>query len=165
MTWLITGGAGYIGAHVVTAMQAAGEDVVVLDDLSSGDPARIPDVRLVVGSVLDHELVSRLIGENDVHGVVHIAAKKAVEESVRRPLLYYHQNVEGLRVLLDAATAAGVGSFVFSSSAAVYGSPDVDLVDEDIDCRPVNPYGESKLVGERMIAATAAATGDRKSVV
>ena len=161
MTWLITGGAGYIGGHVVAAMRNAGESVVVLDDLSTGDVGRVAGVELVVGSVLDPERVSRVIDEHGVDGIVHVAAKKQVEESVRRPLLYYRENVEGLRVLLEAATAAGVRSFVFSSSAAVYGAPDVDLVDEETPCRPVNPYGETKLVGERMIEAVAAAGGPR----
>ena len=161
MTWLVTGGAGYIGAHVVVAMREAGEDVVVLDDLSTGDPGRIPDVPLVVGSVLDGPLVGRTLREHRVTGVVHVAAKKQVEESIRRPLLYYRENVEGLRVLLEEAGAAGVADLVFSSSAAVYGTPDVDLVREDTDCRPVNPYGTTKLVGERMIAEVAAATGLR----
>jgi UDP-glucose 4-epimerase len=96
-----------------------------------------------------------------VHGIVHLAAKKQVEESVRLPLYYYRQNVEGLRVLLEAATAAGVASFVFSSSAAVYGSPRDELVREDTDCAPVNPYGTTKLVGEQMVADVAAATGLR----
>ena len=161
VTWLVTGGAGYIGAHVVVAMQEAGEDVVVLDDLSTGDPGRIPDVPLVVGSVLDADLVGRTLREHRVTGIVHVAAKKQVEESIRRPLLYYRENVEGLRVLLEEAGAAGVADLVFSSSAAVYGMPDVDLVREDTDCRPVNPYGTTKLVGERMIAEVAAATGLR----
>jgi UDP-glucose 4-epimerase len=161
MTWLITGGAGYIGSHVTVAMRTAGEDVVVLDDLSSGDAGRIPDVPLVVGSVLDGDLVARTLGERGVRGIVHVAAKKQVEESVRRPLHYYRENVEGLRTLLEAATGAGVESFVFSSSAAVYGAPDVDLVTEDVECRPVNPYGTTKLVGEWMVADTARATGLR----
>ncbi|MGY1740279.1 MULTISPECIES: UDP-glucose 4-epimerase GalE [unclassified Blastococcus] len=161
MTWLVTGGAGYIGGHITAAMRAAGEDVVVLDDLSTGDPARIPDAPLVVGSVLDADLVGRVLREHAVHGIVHVAAKKQVEESVRRPLFYYRENVEGLRVLLEAASAAGVESFVFSSSAAVYGAPDVDLVHEDVECRPVNPYGTTKLVGEWMVADTARATGLR----
>ncbi|WP_409331683.1 UDP-glucose 4-epimerase GalE [Trujillonella humicola] len=161
MSWLVTGGAGYIGAHVVAAMRAAGEDVVVLDDLSTGDAARIPGTPLVTGSVLDPALVARTLREHDVRGIVHLAAKKQVEESVRRPLYYYRENVEGLRVLLEAATEARVGSFVFSSSAAVYGAPDLDLVDEDVDCRPVNPYGTSKIVGEWMVAEVARATGLR----
>lgn len=161
MTWLVTGGAGYIGAHVVRAMGAAGEEVVVLDDLSSGDPARIPGTPLVTGSVLDGDLVARVLREHAVGGIVHLAAKKQVEESVRRPLHYYRENVEGLRVLLEASAGAGGGSFVFSSSAAVYGAPDVDLVSEDVECRPVNPYGTTKLVGEWMVADTARATGLR----
>jgi UDP-glucose 4-epimerase len=161
MVWLVTGGAGYIGAHVVSAMQETGDEVVVLDDLSTGDRRRIPGVPLVVGSVLDGELVARTIRDSGVQGVVHIAARKQVAESVRRPLFYYRENVEGLRTLLQAATEADVSSFVFSSSAAVYGAPDVDLVDERTECRPVNPYGSTKLVGERMIAEVARATGLR----
>jgi UDP-glucose 4-epimerase len=161
MTWLITGGAGYIGAHIARAMTAGGEALVVLDDLSTGDAARLGEVPLVQGSVLDRELVLRTLREHAVSGIVHVAAKKQVEESVRRPLFYYEQNVEGLRVLLDAATEAGVGSFVFSSSAAVYGSPDVDLVEESTPCSPANPYGTTKLVGEHMVAEVAAATGLR----
>jgi UDP-glucose 4-epimerase len=161
MTWLVTGGAGYIGAHVVAAMREAAEPVVVLDDLSTGDAARIPGVELVQGSIRDSDLVRRVIDEHDVHGVVHIAAKKQVEESVRLPLHYYRENVEGLLSVLEGAVANGVHSFLFSSSAAVYGSPDVDLVTEDVTPRPVNPYGETKLVGERMVEAAAAATGLR----
>ena len=161
MTWLVTGGAGYIGAHVVAAMRQAGEAVVVLDDLSTGDAGRIPGTPLVVGSVLDGDLVGRTLREHGVTGVVHVAAKKQVEESVRLPLLYYRENVEGLRVLLEQAVEAGVASLVFSSSAAVYGMPDVDLVGEDTECRPVNPYGTTKLVGERMVEEVAAATGLR----
>src|SRR5512132_997225 len=111
MPWLVTGGAGYIGAHVTSAMRDAGEDVVVLDDLSTGDPARIPGTPLVRGSTLDGGLVERTLREHGIDGIVHLAAKKQVEESVHRPLYYYEQNVEGLRVLLEAATAAGVESF------------------------------------------------------
>ncbi len=161
MSWLITGGAGYIGSHVVSAMRAAGHATVVLDDLSSGSADRVPDVPLVVGNVLDGELVGRTLRDHAVEGIVHLAAKKAVEESVQRPLYYYRQNVEGLRVLLQEATDAGVASVVFSSSAAVYGAPDVELIEEDAACRPVNPYGETKLAGERMVAAVAVATGLR----
>jgi UDP-glucose 4-epimerase len=161
MTWLVTGGAGYIGAHVVDAMRAAGQGVVVLDDLSSGVRERVDDVPLVVGSILDRPLVEETMRAHGVRGIVHLAAKKQVEESVRRPLFYYEQNVEGLRRLLDAATTTGVESFVFSSSAAVYGAPDEEQVHEDLDCRPVNPYGRTKLVGERMVSDVADATGLR----
>ncbi|MER7929950.1 UDP-glucose 4-epimerase GalE [Streptomyces sp. NPDC096057] len=160
MTWLITGGAGYIGAHVVRAMTEAGEQAVVYDDLSTGIAERVPDgVPLVVGSVLDAERVARTLADQDVTGVVHLAAKKQVGESVDRPLHYYRENVEGLRVLLEAVTTAGVPSFVFSSSAAVYGMPDVDLVTEETPCAPMSPYGETKLAGEWLVRATGRATG------
>ncbi|MFE2423708.1 UDP-glucose 4-epimerase GalE [Streptomyces hokutonensis] len=160
MTWLITGGAGYIGAHVVRAMTEAGEQTVVYDDLSTGIAARVPDgVPLVQGSVLDAELVARTLADQDVTGVVHLAAKKQVGESVDRPLHYYRENVEGLRVLLEAVTTAGVPSFVFSSSAAVYGMPDVELVTEETPCVPMSPYGETKLAGEWLVRATGRATG------
>ncbi|MFF0107942.1 UDP-glucose 4-epimerase GalE [Streptomyces hirsutus] len=163
MTWLITGGAGYIGAHVVHAMTEAGERTVVYDDLSTGIPDRVPDgVPLVVGSVLDGERVARALADHEVTGIVHLAAKKQVAESLERPLLYYRENIEGLRVLLEAVTAAGVpSSFVFSSSAAVYGTPSTgaELVTEDTPCLPMSPYGETKLAGEWLVRATGRATG------
>ncbi|AZQ35468.1 UDP-glucose 4-epimerase GalE [Streptomyces cyaneochromogenes] len=161
MTWLITGGAGYIGAHVVRAMLDAGERTVVYDDLSTGVAERVPeDVPLVVGSTLDGDLLGRVIRDQGITGVVHLAAKKQVGESVDLPLHYYRENVEGLRVLLEAVTgAARVRSFVFSSSAAVYGMPDVDLVTEETPCAPMSPYGETKLAGEWLVRATGRATG------
>ncbi|MFH8734565.1 MULTISPECIES: UDP-glucose 4-epimerase GalE [unclassified Streptomyces] len=160
MTWLITGGAGYIGAHVVRAMQEAGERTVVYDDLSTGVAERVPDgVPLVVASTLDADAVARTIAGHGITGVVHLAAKKQVGESVELPLHYYRENVEGLRVLLEAVTAGGVPSFVFSSSAAVYGMPDVDLVTEDTPCLPMSPYGETKLAGEWLVRATGRAHG------
>ncbi|MFD7455986.1 MULTISPECIES: UDP-glucose 4-epimerase GalE [unclassified Streptomyces] len=160
MTWLITGGAGYIGAHVVRAMTEAGERTVVYDDLSTGIAERVPDgVPLEVGSTLDRERLSRVLAAHGITGVVHLAAKKQVGESVDLPLHYYRENVEGLRVLLEAVTAAGVPSFVFSSSAAVYGMPDVELVTEETPCAPMSPYGETKLAGEWLVRATGRATG------
>ncbi|GHE82543.1 UDP-glucose 4-epimerase GalE [Streptomyces longispororuber] len=164
MTWLITGGAGYIGAHVVRAMTEAGERTVVYDDLSTGIAARVPDgVPLVTGSTLDADLLARTLKEHGISGVVHLAAKKQVGESVEQPLRYYRENVEGLRVLLQAVTDAGVPSFVFSSSAAVYGMPDTEngLVTEDTPCLPISPYGETKLAGEWLTRATGRATGLR----
>lgn len=160
MSWLITGGAGFIGSHVVKAMTDAGERIVVLDDLSTGRPERLPDgVVLEVGTVLDGDTVARVLREHGITGIVHIAGKKQVAESVDRPLYYYRENVEGMRVLLDAAVAAGVGRFLFSSSAAVYGMPDVDLVTEKTPCAPINPYGETKLAGEWLVGAVGARHG------
>ncbi|GAA2231126.1 MULTISPECIES: UDP-glucose 4-epimerase GalE [Kitasatospora] len=160
MTWLITGGAGYIGGHVVHQLVAAGERVVVLDDLSSGSRDRLPEgVPLVTGSVLDRAVLDEALRAHQVTGVLHIAAKKQVGESVAEPLHYYHENVEGLRTVLAAAVAAGVKKVLFSSSAAVYGMPDVDLVTEDTPCAPINPYGETKLVGEWLLNASAQAYG------
>ncbi|MFF9769686.1 UDP-glucose 4-epimerase GalE [Streptomyces sp. NPDC014636] len=160
MTWLITGGAGYIGAHVVRAMTEAGERTVVYDDLSTGLAERVPaEVPLVRGSVLDADLLARTLAGHRITGIVHLAAKKQVGESVDRPLHYYRENVEGLRVLLEAVTRAAIPSFLFSSSAAVYGMPDVDLVTEETPCRPLSPYGETKLAGEWLVRATARATG------
>ncbi|MFJ3499887.1 UDP-glucose 4-epimerase GalE [Streptomyces sp. NPDC090135] len=160
MTYLITGGAGYIGSHVVRAMTQAGERVVVLDDLSTGYEARVPEgVPLVVGSTLDREVLDRTIAEHGVTGVVHLAAKKQVGESVELPLHYYRENVIGLTVLLEAVAAAGVRNFLFSSSASVYGMPDVDLVTEETPCLPLSPYGETKLAGEWLVRAAGAAHG------
>lgn len=160
MTWLITGGAGYIGAHVVRAMLDAGERAVVYDDLSTGIADRVPQgVPLEVGTTLDGERLAGVIRQHEITGVVHLAAKKQVGESVEQPLHYYRENVEGLRTLLRAVTDAGVPSFVFSSSAAVYGMPDVDFVTEETPCAPMSPYGETKLVGEWLVRATRRATG------
>lgn len=159
MTWLITGGAGYIGSHVVKEM-VGDQPVVVLDDLSTGRAERLPaGVPLVVGSVLDRPLLDRVLADHTVTGIVHIAGKKQVAESVARPLHYYRENVDGLRTLLEAAAAAGVGRFLFSSSAAVYGMPDVDRVTEETPCLPLSPYGETKLAGEWMVAAAGRAYG------
>jgi UDP-glucose 4-epimerase len=160
MTWLVTGGAGYIGAHVVAALREAGMGAVVLDDLSSGFAERLPaGVPCVVGSVLDGRLVEGVLRDHRVDGVIHLAAKKQVAESVGDPLFYYRENVEGLRVLLDAASRADVKRFVFSSSAAVYGSPPTEYITEETRCHPVNPYGETKLAGEWLVRAVAHATG------
>ncbi|UPZ27834.1 UDP-glucose 4-epimerase GalE [Streptomyces sp. LRE541] len=160
MTWLITGGAGYIGAHVARAMAEAGERVLVLDDLSAGVPARLPDgIPLVQGSSLDGELLKRVLAEHAVTGVVHLAARKQVGESVAQPTRYYQENVGGLATLLGAVAGAGVRRFLFSSSAAVYGNPDVDLITEDTPCAPLSPYGETKLAGEWLVRAAGRAHG------
>ncbi|MXM65478.1 UDP-glucose 4-epimerase GalE [Streptomyces sp. HUCO-GS316] len=160
MTWLITGGAGYIGAHVARAMTGAGERALVLDDLSAGVPARLPaHIPLVHGSSLDGALLKRVFAEHTVTGVVHLAARKQVAESVAGPTRYYRENVGGLGTLLEAVAEAGITRFLFSSSAAVYGNPDVDLITEDTPCAPVNPYGETKLAGEWLVRAAGRAHG------
>ncbi|MGX1478951.1 UNVERIFIED_CONTAM: UDP-glucose 4-epimerase [Streptomyces canus] len=160
MTWLITGGAGYIGAHVARAMTGAGERALVLDDLSAGVPARLPaDVPLVRGSSLDGGLLKRVLAEHAVTGVVHLAARKQVAESVAQPTRYYQENLGGLATLLEAVAEAGVERFLFSSSAAVYGNPDVELITEETPCAPVNPYGETKLAGEWLVRAAGQAHG------
>jgi UDP-glucose 4-epimerase len=160
--WLVTGGAGYIGAHVVRALHAQGEGAVVLDDLSTGTRERVPEAAVFVqGSILDEDVVRRALADNAVAGVIHIAAKKQVGESVQRPLHYYEENVEGTRRLLAAAVDAGVESFVFSSSAATYGMPDIDVVDEDSPTVPMSPYGTTKLICEWMSRDVAVATGLR----
>ncbi|MFI7008529.1 UDP-glucose 4-epimerase GalE [Streptomyces sp. NPDC050145] len=160
MTWLITGGAGYIGAHVARTMAAAGERVVVVDNVTSGVPERLPaDVVLVRGSALDQELVRRVCDGYAVTGVVHLAAHKQVGESVARPELYYRDNLGGLATLLETVADAGVRRFVFSSSAAVYGNPDTGVIPESTPCAPVNPYGETKLAGEWLVRASGQAHG------
>jgi UDP-glucose 4-epimerase len=158
MSWLVTGGAGYIGAHVVRAMVADGQDVVALDDLSTGDARRVHQgARFVKGSVLDRDTLREAL--RGVTGVVHVAAKKQVGESVAEPLWYYRENLDGLLTVLEECRTAGVGRFVFSSSAATYGMPDVELVTEDIPKAPLSPYGETKLVGEWLLAGCATAFG------
>jgi UDP-glucose 4-epimerase len=155
-TWLVTGGAGYIGAHVVRALRADGADVVVLDDLSSGHAEFVPDdVPLVRASVTDAAAVAGTLRAHAVDGVVHLAAFKYAGESVRRPLHTYEQNVTGTARLLAAMAEVGTPLLVFSSSAAVYGTPDVDLVTEETPTAPESPYGRSKLVGEWLVADAA----------
>ncbi|MEV7694808.1 UDP-glucose 4-epimerase GalE [Microbacterium sp. NPDC089189] len=163
MSWLVTGGAGYIGAHVVRALADAGLSPVVLDDLSSGHEGFVPDgVPFVRGSILNRDLVEQTLREYAVEGVIHVAGFKYAGVSVRRPLHTYEQNVEGTRVVLAAMEAAGVDKIVFSSSAAVYGTPDVELVTEDLPKRPASPYGESKLIGEWLLRDQGIATADEE---
>lgn len=162
MTWLVTGGAGYIGAHVVRAFLDQRIEVVVLDDLSSGHAGFVPDeVPFVRGSILNRELVSSTLREHAVTGVVHVAGFKYAGVSVERPLHTYAQNVTGTLVLLEAMADLGIDRIVFSSSAAVYGTPDTDLVTEATAKNPQSPYGESKLIGEWLLADQAVAAGLR----
>ncbi len=162
MTWLVTGGAGYIGAHVVRALVEDGQDVVAVDDLSTGDASRVaPEAAFEQGTVRDRDLLRRVMTDHQVDGVVHIAAKKQVGESMADPLLYYRENLDGLTALLDVCRERGVERFVFSSSAATYGLPDVDVVTEDTPGVPLSPYGETKLVGEWLLRGCERAYGLR----
>ena len=159
MSWIVTGGAGYIGSHVVRALANAGLNPVVLDDLSSGIGSFVPeDVPIVEGSILDRALVEQALRDHNAEGVIHVAGFKYAGVSVQRPLHTYAQNVDGTRVILEAMEAAGVANIVFSSSAAVFGTPDVELVVEDTAKRPASPYGESKLIGEWMLRDQGIAT-------
>ena len=162
MTWLVTGGAGYIGAHVVRALRNAHLDAVVFDDLSSGHRGFVPeDVPFVQGTILDGKLLRESIRSHAVTGVIHVAGYKYAGVSVQRPLHTYEQNVTGTAVLLGAMHECGVDRVVFSSSAAVYGTPDVDLVTEDTPKSPQSPYGESKLIGEWLLRDQGVAAGLR----
>jgi UDP-glucose 4-epimerase len=160
MSWLVTGGAGYIGAHVVRALRDAVMDPVVIDDLSSGHRTFVDAaVPFVHGTILDGGLLIDTMKRHDVIGVIHVAGFKYAGVSVQRPLHTYEQNVTGTAVLLGAMQQAGVTKMVFSSSAAVFGTPDVDLVTEQTPTAPQSPYGESKLIGEWLLRDQAIAAG------
>jgi UDP-glucose 4-epimerase len=155
---LVTGGAGYIGSHVVLQLRARGERVVVLDDLSRGFRQAVLDAPLVVGHVGDHATVRALLSEHGVDTVMHFAAYTIVSESVREPLKYYLNNTCATRSLLESCVAAGVRHFVFSSTAAVYGIPASGVAAEATPTAPINPYGTSKLMSEWMLASVAQAS-------
>jgi UDP-glucose 4-epimerase len=162
MTWLVTGGAGYIGSHVVRALVLAGIETVVIDDLSSGHASFVPDaVPFVRGTILDRELVVSTIDKYNVTGVIHVAGFKYAGVSVQRPLHTYEQNVTGMATLLAAMQQKGVDRIVFSSSAAVYGTPPTEIVTEATPKSPESPYGESKLIGEWLLRDLNIAEGFR----
>ena len=155
---LVTGGAGYIGSHTLLQLTSRGENVVVLDDLSTGFHQAVRDVPLVVGNVGDRALVDRVLAEHRVDTIIHFAAHTIVPESVSNPLKYYGNNTCATRSLLEAATQAGVKHFVFSSTAAVYGIPANGLASEETQTQPINAYGTSKLMSEWMLRDVCAAT-------
>ena len=158
MSILVTGGAGYIGSHVVRQLGERNERVVVLDNLSTGFRSAVKHGELVTGDTGDHELVSRLLREHSVETVMHFAAHTIVPESVSNPLKYYSNNTCSTRNLLQCCEAAGVKHFVFSSTAAVYGIPEGGLAAEQSPTQPINPYGTSKLMSEWMLRDLAAAS-------
>lgn len=163
-TVLVTGGAGYIGSHVVRLLTERGVPVLVVDDLSTGDPSRVigvPFLQLDIAAAGAREQLVGAIVEHGVGAVLHFAAMKQVGESVAEPTRYFDRNVGGLTNLLAAMETTRTERLVFSSSAAVYGEPRGGAVREDEPCRPVNPYGQSKLVGEWMIENAAGAWGLR----
>jgi UDP-glucose 4-epimerase len=158
---LVTGGAGYIGSHVVLKLVEAGERVVVLDDLSTGFADAVIGAELVVGNCGDTALVERVLREHRVDTLLHFAARTIVPESVADPLRYYGNNTCATRNLLAECARAGVGRIVFSSTAAVYGIPAAGRASEDMPTAPINPYGSSKLMSEWMLRDLAAAGGPR----
>jgi UDP-glucose 4-epimerase len=156
MAWLLTGGAGYIGSHIIRAFHAANIDVVVLDNLSTGYREFVPqEVPLIVGSVTDEEIVAGVFRDHDITGVVHLAGWKYAGVSVEKPTLFYKDNIYGMGVLLDAMRAANVTNMVFSSSCATYGTPKEEIVTEATPTGPESPYGESKLVAEWLLRRVA----------
>lgn len=166
MTTLVTGGAGYIGSHMVLSLLDAGEKVVVLDNLSTGFRWAVPPgVELVVGDFGDEDLVTELLARHDVESIIHFAAKIVVPESVADPLTYYLNNTAKARTLIECARDMGVGHFIFSSTAAVYGEPEQNPVTESETLKPMSPYGRSKLVVEWMLEDTAKAHGLRYVVL
>ena len=155
---LVTGGAGYIGSHAVLALRDAGWDVAVIDNLSTGTRYLVPDeVTFYEGNVADRELVDRIFAERTIGAILHFAGSIVVPESVEKPLEYYRNNTVASHALISAAVEAGVKHFVFSSTAAVYGEPERVPVDEAVQKVPINPYGASKLMTERMLEDSAAA--------
>ncbi|HKD77139.1 MAG TPA: UDP-glucose 4-epimerase GalE [Ktedonobacterales bacterium] len=151
MRILVTGGAGYIGSHVVRLLRERGDEVVVFDNLETGHRAAIGDVPVVVGNIADSDLITQTCREYGVEAAMHFAAYKAVGESMERPSRYFANNVHGTAALIDGLHQAGIRSFIFSSSAAVYGTPQTLPVSETNPLHPENPNAESKAMVEQML--------------
>jgi UDP-glucose 4-epimerase len=162
---LVTGGAGYIGSHVVKQLLAAGERIVVLDNLSTGFAEAVLGGTLIQGDTGDKQLVTRILHDHQIDSVMHFAAHTIVPESVENPLKYYGNNTCNSRTLLECCQQAGVRHFIFSSTAAVYGIPESGLASEDSPLRPINPYGMSKLMTEHMLRDLSVASDLRHVVL
>lgn len=158
---LVTGGAGYIGSHVVRQLGARGENLVILDDISSGVPEAVLYGELIEGNTGDQALVSEILKKYQVESVLHFAAHTIVPESVENPLKYYQNNTANTRNLLECCQLAGVKHFIFSSTAAVYGNLEGGVATEDTPTKPINPYGSSKLMSEWMLKDLSAASNLR----
>ncbi len=166
MTVLVTGGAGYIGSHMVHALVDAGESVVVIDNLSTGFSAFVPEgVPLFIGDAGDENLVEGVISQHGVESVIHLAGSVVVPDSMRDPLAYYRNNTMTTRNLLKATVKSSIDRFIFSSTAAVYGNPEQMPVPEHAPTRPLSPYGSSKLMAEVMLHDVASAHGMRYAVL
>lgn len=157
MKVLVTGGAGYIGSHVTRQLGETGHDVVVIDNLSTGRPWAVLGAELVVGDLGDAALLSALFDRHAFDAVLHFAASVRVDESVTLPVAYYRNNVANMLQLLECVVRYGVAHFVFSSSASVYGNPTAERIDEAAPLAPINPYGATKVMGERLLADLATA--------
>jgi UDP-glucose 4-epimerase len=166
MTVLVTGGAGYIGSHMVRALVDAGESPVVIDNLSTGFSAFLPEsVPLFIGDASDENLIEGVIAQHQIESIIHFAGSVVVPESMRDPLGYYRNNTMTTRSLLNVAVRTGISRFIFSSTAAVYGNPDQVPVSEHAPTRPLSPYGSSKLMAEIMLHDVASAHGMRYVVL
>ncbi|MFC3551489.1 UDP-glucose 4-epimerase GalE [Lysobacter cavernae] len=161
MKILVCGGAGYIGSHMVRTLVANGHEAVIFDNLSTGHPESIPGLPLVQGDLLDSRALLQAFEHHSVDAVMHFCARSLVSESMSEPNAYYQNNVAGTLNLLDAMRRAGVDKLVFSSTAAIFGQPQSDVIDETHPTVPINPYGASKLMVERMLADAASAYGLR----
>ena len=162
---LVTGGAGYIGSHAVKMLGEQGHNLVVLDNLSKGFREAVLHGQLIVGDTGDKKLVGKILAENDIDSVMHFAASTVVPESVLEPLKYYNNNTRNTLSLIECCVEADVKNFIFSSTAAVYGIPDIESVTEDTPTNPINPYGASKLLSEIILRDACAASGMKHAIL